>query len=147
MVGPPHSTVTFNYLKRIYNKTSFYMPTNNLSDFLKISPHQSQNSRVIIRLFHHINQCCGQRCQFKISRCGERRCFGIGADDQAVIISLPNRIMPKLYGYLGISVFTPLLQKLSTIESNERSDLPDRSTVSSGLSVETSVLRWNRAPY
>jgi hypothetical protein len=28
--------------------------------------------------------------------------------------------MPELYGYLGISVFTPLLQKLSTIESNEQ---------------------------
>ncbi len=44
MVCPPHSTVTFNYLKRIYNKTSFYMSMDNLSDFLKISPHQSQNS-------------------------------------------------------------------------------------------------------
>jgi len=41
MVYPPHSTVTFNYLKIICNKINFYIPIDNLSDFLKISPHQS----------------------------------------------------------------------------------------------------------
>ena len=67
---------------------------------------------VIFKKTQNMKRCATARssvsCEhIKISRCGERRCFEIGADDQAVIISLPNRTVPELYGYLGISVFTP----------------------------------------